>query len=292
MKKSDFVLSLTQRLLLLLCIFLICYILTMVLSYLIGRLMTGNVAGALRISALVQDVLAFIVPAVGTAMLVTRRPAVLLCLTRKPTVAVLLAVVALAFISVPAQEAVVYWNYNIHLPESMASVETLFRQMEESAAHSIEAITGDTSIAGLILNILVLGIGAGVSEELLFRGCFQRLLTTAGVNRHVAIWTVAFVFSAMHFQFFGFVPRMLLGAYFGYLLLWSGSIWVPIAAHALNNTMYTVAEFYRLKYDDVPAAADNMPELWPAMTTAASVVLTAALIFFIYNYCRKHPAQD
>ena len=268
MKKSDFVLSLTQRLLLLLCIFLICYILTMVLSYLIGRFMTGNVAGALRICALVQDVLAFIVPAVGTAMLVTRRPAVLLCLTRKPTVAVLLAVVALAFISV------------------------LFRQMEESAAHSIEAITGDTSIAGLILNILVLGIGAGVSEELLFRGCFQRLLTTAGVNRHVAIWTVAFVFSAMHFQFFGFVPRMLLGAYFGYLLLWSGSIWVPIAAHALNNTMYTVAEFYHLKYDDVPAAADNMPELWPAMTTAASVVLTAALIFFIYHYCRKHPAQD
>ncbi len=292
MKKSDFVLSLTQRLVLLLSIFLICYILTMVLSYLIGRLMTDNIAGALRISALVQDVLAFIVPAVGTAMLVTRRPAELLCLTQKPTVAVLLAVVALAFISVPAQEAVVYWNYNIHLPESMASVESLFRQLEESAAHSIEAITGDTSIAGLILNILVLGIGAGVSEELLFRGCFQRLLTTAGVNRHVAIWTVAFVFSAMHFQFFGFVPRMLLGAYFGYLLLWSGSIWVPIAAHALNNTMYTVAEFYRLKYSDVPDATDNMPELWPAMTTAASVVLTAALIYIIYNYCRKHPAQD
>lgn len=291
MKKSDFVLPLSQRLLLLLCMFLICYILTMVLSYLIGRIMTANIAGALRISALVQDVLAFIVPAVGTAMLVTRRPAVLLCLTRKPAVPLLLLVVAMAFISVPAQEAVVYWNYNIRLPESMAAVEEMFRRLEESAAQSLQAITGDTSIAGLILNILVLGIGAGVAEELLFRGCFQRLLTTAGVNAHVAIWTVAFVFSAMHFQFFGFVPRMLLGAYFGYLLLWSGSIWVPVAAHALNNTLYTVAEFYRLRYSDVPAA-DNMPELWPTITTAASVVLTAVIIFLICSYCRRHPAGD
>jgi len=59
----------------------------------------------------------------------------------------------------------------------------------------------------------------------------------------VSIWTIAIVFSAIHMQFFGFFPRMIIGAWFGYLLWWTGSIWVPVLAHFTNNAISTVTVF-------------------------------------------------
>jgi len=62
-------------------------------------------------------------------------------------------------------------------------------------------------------------------------------LAKAFKNVHVAIWTTAIIFSAIHFQFFGFLPRMLLGALFGYVLIYTGSIWMPVLAHFINNSV-------------------------------------------------------
>ena len=107
MKRTDLVLSLGQRLLLLLCFFLICYILTMVCSYILGVALAGRAATALRISALLQDILAFMVPAVGTAVLVSRRPAELLCITTPPRLTLILLVVAILFVSIPAQDTII-----------------------------------------------------------------------------------------------------------------------------------------------------------------------------------------
>lgn len=280
-EKKDMALSLAQRLLLLLCLFLVCYILTAAASYLLGRLLVGRPAAALRISAMLQDVLTFIVPAVITAVMVTRRPAELLCLRGKASGPAWLLMFAMLMVSVPAMDAIIYWNAHIPLPESFAAVA---RAMEDQAAGLMRVMLADDSIASLAVNILVVGIAAGFSEEILFRGCFQRLLTTGGVNRHVAIWTVAFVFSALHMQVYGFVPRMLLGAYFGYLLLWSGSLWLPIAAHVLNNTVYVVTAWWQVRQHSADVLTAE-PMLWNWIITAASAILAAATLYGLYK-CR------
>ncbi len=280
MKRTDLVLTLPQRLLLLFCFFLICYILTAVTSYILGRVMAGRMEAAIRISALIQDILAFIVPAVGTAVFVSRRPADLLCIRRAPGLGMLLLVLVMMFVSVPLQEAICWWNYNIKFPESMAGLESSLRMLEEMASDTMRAMMADTSVSALIINILIIGIAAGVSEELIFRGCFQRLLTTGGVNVHLAIWLVAFFFSALHMQLFGFVPRMLLGAYFGSLLLWSRSLWVPVAAHALNNTVYVISAWLQVRSEGVESVTAE-PTLWSFWPTAASLVLTAATLYFM-----------
>lgn len=245
----------------LLCIFLVCYILTMAAAYVLGRLFDGDPAKALRISAVLQDLLTFIIPAVATALMVTRRPAELLCMLRPPKLAVIFAVTAILFISIPIQENIIYWNYHIQLPESMATFEQAAQNGKRCVRHN-ERTPTNTSVLSLIVNVLIIGIMAGLSEELLFRGCFQRLLTTGGVNVHVAIWTVAFCFSALHFQFFGFVPRMLLGAYFGYLLVWTGNVWVPVTAHILNNVMFVVTAWQQARLHG-PDAINNEPSQWP-----------------------------
>ena len=89
----------------------------------------------------------------------------------------------------------------------------------------------------------MVGALTGIGEELTFRGIIQSLVTEKSNNHHIAIWVTAILFSAIHLQFFGFFPRMLLGAFFGYLLVWSGSIWLPIYAHFLNNSMAVVAAY-------------------------------------------------
>lgn len=291
MKKSDLVLNLGQRLLLLFFTFLICFLLTIACSFLIGKLLAGNIPATLRLSALAQDVIAFILPAVITAVMVTRRPAELLCLMQSPRLMVLLFVAAITAVSIPLQENIIYWNYNISLPESMKAFEELARQMEDSANDSLKVLIGNGSVASLILNILVIGVAAAFAEELLFRGCFLRLLTTAGVNGHIAVWTVAFFFSAMHMQLFGFVPRLLLGAYFGYLLLWTKNLWVPFTAHLLNNVMYVVVACRQVSAGGA-SALDEEPHTWSWWLTAISIVATAAALYGIYRAGRKNSTEE
>ncbi|MDB4655998.1 CPBP family intramembrane metalloprotease, partial [Flavobacteriales bacterium] len=75
-------------------------------------------------------------------------------------------------------------------------------------------------------------------------------------NPHLAIWVTAVVFSAVHFQFLGFVPRMLMGAAMGYLFFWSGNLWYPIMAHFTNNAMAVVLS-YGIQHGAVRSEIEN-----------------------------------
>lgn len=282
MKTTDLALTLGRRLCLFFCLFFICYLLTAAMAYVVGQIFPTRPATALRLCALIQDVFAFIVPAVVTALLVTRRPAELLCLDRRPPLPMAALVALMAFAAIPAMDAVIYWNYNINLPAALSGLEHVARAMEGAALNTMKTMLADTGTAALVVNVLVVGIGAGVAEELIFRGCFQRLLTTAGVNPHVAIWTVAFAFSLLHMQLFGFVPRMLLGAYFGYLLLWSRSVWLPAAAHVLNNTLYVVSAWMAMRRQGLQAF-DDTPGLWPTAMAMASAAAAAVILVTMYK---------
>ena len=278
-------LSLTQRLLLLLFIFIVCYAITALCVKIAGGILSDNLPAYLRISAMLQDVFAFIVPAVATALVVTRRPADLLMIRSRPGITVFMLVVALLFVSIPFQEAVIYWNYHITLPHWAQGFETWARQMENAAFETMKCLLGNTSVVALIVNLLIIGVAAGFSEELLFRGCLQRLLTTGGVNRHVAVWVVAVIFSALHFQLFGFVPRMLLGAYFGYLLIWTGSLWAPVAAHVLNNMMFVLTAWLQVRNGE---PVTNEPSLWHPAAIAASAALSAAVLWALWKFGRRN----
>jgi membrane protease YdiL (CAAX protease family) len=95
-----------------------------------------------------------------------------------------------------------------------------------------------------MFNIFMIAVLPALGEELLFRGVIQRIFTSWIRNYHWGIWIAAFLFSAMHMQFYGFLPRMALGAMFGYLLVWTGTMWVPILAHFVNNTMGVLAYYF------------------------------------------------
>lgn len=281
MKKSDLVLSLSQRLLLLLFIFIVCYAITALVVGFISKILADNLPATLRISAMLQDVFAFVVPAIATAVIVTRRPAELLCIPNRLSFKTIVLIVALLFISIPLQENIIYWNYHIKLPDFLESFGRAARELEDANFCTMKVLLENSSIGVLILNLLIIGFAAGFSEELLFRGCFQRLLTTGGVNRHVAIWLVAIVFSALHFQFYGFIPRVLLGAYFGYLMLWCRSLWAPVLAHTLNNMMFVIVSWIQVRNG---AALTDEPTLYSWYAALGSGLLVFIAFFLLYKY--------
>lgn len=145
------------------------------------------------------------------------------------------------FIGMPALNQIVYWNQEMKLPEFLASFEEWSRNMEKLAEEQTKGLLSTTALFPTAMNILVIGVLTGIGEEFFFRGALQRGLAWCGINSHAAIWTAAVIFSAVHFQFYGFVPRVLLGAFFGYMYWWSGSIWVNAFAHALNNSLVIIS---------------------------------------------------
>ena len=116
------------------------------------------------------------------------------------------------------------------------------RQMEESAKALTERFLNTSSIGMMFVNLFVMAALPAVCEEMMFRGWLQRRLSRS-VNIHVAVWVSAFVFSAIHFQFYGFIPRMLIGAALGYLYFYTGSLWAPIIAHFTNNAAAVITAF-------------------------------------------------
>ena len=283
-KRSDLVLTLTQRLLLLCFIFIFCYALTALLVAFIAKILADNAPASLRIGTTLQDVFAFIVPAVATAVITCRRPDRLLCITTKPKASAIFLVLLMLVVSIPIQENIIYWNYHLELPQSMDAFAAKARAMEDMANGAMLTMMGSPTVGSLIVNLLIIGFAAGFAEELLFRGCFLRLLTTGGVNRHVAVWIVAIIFSAMHFQLFGFIPRMLLGAYFGYLLLWTGSLWAPILAHTLNNMLFVAIAWIQLRAGE---PITDEPIVYPTLIAICSAIATTATLYALH---RTRPA--
>lgn len=152
-------------------------------------------------------------------------------------------ILLLYVLMMPLLNQIIYWNAEMHLPDSMSGFEATLRRWEESNGKLSEMILATKSVGGLVVNVLIVGALTGFCEESFFRGTLQRMMTSRGVNHHFAVWAAAFIFSAVHFQFFGFIPRMLLGALFGYLLWSTKSLWASALAHALNNSIVVVVSW-------------------------------------------------
>ncbi len=235
----------------------------------------GLTPRSLRIATVVQDIMVFVVPAILTACMVTSRPDELLETGRGFRLSDLIMAVVIMIVSIPFMNFVVVWNESISLPQCLHGVESWMREAEDNARGSVEMVLGGTSVGDLVVSLLIVGLLAGFSEELFFRGALQRLLASERLNPHVAIWITAFIFSSFHVQFYGFFPRLLLGAYFGYLLYKSGSIWLPVTVHACNNAMVVITT--RCENTGSELAGINEYGADSVMLITLSVILTATL---------------
>lgn len=289
------ILNPTMRIGLFLCITILCFIFCALISGIIMYKWEGNIA-AMRIATIMQDLILFISPALITSILVTRLPADFLQLRKLPSFSSIFLTALIVLLSIPAMNFIVHCNESIVLPESLNSLEVYFKSLENSSQESINLLLGFDSAASfsnLIMSILIVGILTGISEELFFRGALQNLLLSNPMKAHIAIWTTAIIFSAMHFQFYGFIPRVLLGAFFGYLAFWSGSLWLPIFAHALNNSL-VVLSTWLVKRNAINIDINKIGTEYTSdnlIFIAISVIATTLGIVILYRHYKQKLAQ-
>ncbi len=182
------------------------------------------------------------------------------------------------------------WNINIKFPEFMQGFENWAMDKEEELKKVTEYLTNFTGLNELLVAMVVVAIIPAVGEELLFRGLIQTRLQRITRNAHAAIWISALIFSAFHLQFYGFVPRLLLGALFGYLFYWSGSLLVPMLAHFVNNG-FSLLMIYLYKEDLVGFNIDDTESV-PLETVSFFFIIGAALIFFFVKFYRNLQQVD
>lgn len=244
----------------------------------------------------IQDIFAFILPAVVAMALFYLRPLHVMGLDRMPSLKALAVVVVFYLVSLPAMNWLVDFNGSMVLPSWMSGVEEAMRQAEDMAADATKQILDINTIPQLLFCLFVVGLMAGLSEEMLFRGAMQRTMQDSRLGAHTAIWVTAIVFSAFHMQFFGFLPRMLLGAWLGYLFVWTRSLWVPIIAHTLNNSTVVVMSYLAGKGVVPEGFGDNLglpaDGAFPLMATA-SLVLSIAIALWAARSFRneKHGVE-
>ncbi|WP_420388127.1 CPBP family intramembrane glutamic endopeptidase [Roseivirga sp.] len=178
------------------------------------------------------------------------------------------------------------WNENFHFPEFMSGFEQWAREMEDQLAEATERFTTFNNIGEFIFGLIAISILPGIGEEIMFRGVLQNSLHRLAKNKHVAIWISAFIFGAIHMQFFGLLPRMMLGAAFGYLYVWSGNIWYPIIAHAVNNGIGVILA-YSAQFSESEVNLDDtetVPLVWQII---AAVFFVAFMVLFRNQYLRS-----
>lgn len=148
--------------------------------------------------------------------------------------AIFIAILIVAFAQ-PLISLLTEWNANISLPESMSETELWIKKSELDATRITELFLSTKMIGGLLFNIFLIALIPAIGEELVFRGILQKLLQKWMKNPWIAIFITAFVFSSFHMQFYGFIPRLLLGFVLGYLFYRSGKLWISILVHFVNN---------------------------------------------------------
>ncbi|MBK5720841.1 CPBP family intramembrane metalloprotease [Dysgonomonas sp. Marseille-P4677] len=241
-----------------------------------------NSANSMRLAMAIQTIFLFVIPALLFTYLCQEKPKHYLKVDVDTNYLLLFIAIIFIIVAQPLINSISYYNQQLVLPDSMASIEQWMRASEDSAQKSLKLLFTDKTIFGLVFNLLVLAIVAGLGEELFFRGCIQQIIQKAFVNRHVAIWITAIIFSAVHFQFYGFVPRVLLGALLGYLFIWLGSIWVPVIVHTAHNAINVILMYI---YYGTPEfdQMENLELGQNAPFIIISLILSVATLFMIYR---------
>ncbi|MEI6899251.1 MAG: CPBP family intramembrane glutamic endopeptidase [Bacteroidota bacterium] len=235
----------------------------------------------LKYLQIIQSIGLFIVPALLAGWLFGGGTFSYPGLNRNAPWKVFLMVFIIMFISLPFVNMLTSANELMKLPQALKGFEDWMKSTEKEAADLTDAFLAVNSLKGLLVNLFMIAVIPAIGEELFFRGILQRLFGEWFKNRHVAILFTAFFFGAIHLQFYGILPRIFLGALFGYLYYWTGSLWLPIFAHFLNNGSAVIISFLSqkgyisAKYEDF-GATDNL------FLIAGSVLFTGFFLFIIY----------
>ena len=224
----------------------------------------------------------FVIPSLIFAFLANRSIGGYFKLKVKPKTITILLSVILTIAAIPLINKMIEINSFLRLPEFMSGIENWMKASEKDAGKMTQLFLNVNTTSGLLLNLFMIAVIPAFGEEFLFRGIILRIFHEWSKNIHAAIIFSAMLFSAFHMQFYGFLPRMMMGILFGYLFYWSGTLWVPIIAHFINNAIAVVGIYLtfngtaNLNLDNLGTGSSGV------MMDFVSLILVTGIILLIY----------
>ena len=238
----------------------------------------NNEVGFIRYLLIIQDISWLIIPSVIIMNLMLPEQTDRLSIFRPPHMTEVLLVIILAFCIFPVTSFTGQINSEMRLPDTLSGIEHWMTKQEEKADNIIDLLIPAKTLTVMFLNLLLIALIPAVGEELIFRGVFQKIFSGLFKSDHAAIWVTSILFSTIHLQFYGFIPRLILGLVFGYLFYWSGTLWLPVISHFVNNAFPVI-----LTYAQGAGKLNSLPEI-PMWQQAIflPLPLTAGLIILFY----------
>lgn len=228
----------------------------------------------------------FIIPSVVFAALADKSISGYLSMKVRPAFVSTITGMAVIIAILPFIHWVASINEMMSLPEWLSGVEGWMLRSEEQAKELTELFLATNTPGGLVLNLFMIAVLPAIGEELLFRGVILRLFREWTKNPHIAVLVSAFLFSALHLQFYGFLPRFLLGIVLGYLFVWTRSIWVPMLVHFINNGIAVVGAWYFAR-GKIDQDIESIGEVDQAVIIIFSFIVVVAMMFLIRMYEHK-----
>lgn len=233
-----------------------------------------------------QQIALFIIPAIVIAMLLRQGNKSFLKTDRFPGSIPLFMVIMLAILILPVTIYTGMLNSRMTLPGWLSGVENWMRTKENTASDLTGLLIKSRGIGDLMINISILAVIPSVAEELIFRGILQQILCRIFKSGHIAICITAIFFSAVHLQFYGFLPRLILGLSFGYLFFWSGNLWIAVVAHFINNAIPVMMSHF-IKWNDLSDKASDMVEKKVLIPLVPALLSIGILYYFWSEYRNK-----
>jgi hypothetical protein len=241
--------------------------------------------GALKLMQFIQAIGLFILPPFVMAILTDKEPMKWLGLHKfNQTVPILI----FACLMMVCAQPFINWMASAN---ELIPVSDWMLQAEKQTQQLTKAFLTMDDYGDLLVNLLLVGLLPGIGEELFFRGVMQPLFYRLSNNHHLAIWSTGFIFSAMHMQFLGFIPRMLLGVGLGYIRYWTNSIWASIVAHTLNNALAVYLYFLVQHQMLTPRAEGIGSERGDLLWVLVSAFFTLLFLSLIQAWAAKDQNQ-
>jgi membrane protease YdiL (CAAX protease family) len=222
----------------------------------------------LKVIQLVLHLFQYLIPALVFIFLYHKKAALkTVYADQKPAIKNVVWSILLILSVYPLISFIYYWNTQL-LPDGAIAQQKLDIQ---------KVFLEMNSPKDLILNLLLLGLAAGIGEEFLFRGILQRLLTLWTQNIHFGAVLTGFIFSLMHFQLEGFFPRFILGVLFCYLLIFTGNLWITVIVHVFFNSIQVIIPYF---YPNLVGSISKVEAVAPLVAVASGFVFLLFLAIF------------
>ncbi|MFO7574569.1 MAG: CPBP family intramembrane glutamic endopeptidase [Bacteroidales bacterium] len=287
--------QLIASLLVTLLVFALIYPLFLLAGFLAGIDLTAlrTVAGggvaepnAVKYLQAAQHISLFIVPVLAWSFLYEGTVTGYTGIKRYPRSDHIIIVILISLLLIPVNSYTGYLNSRLAMPDWLPGAAEWIVTREKTAMHLISELMRSDNITGLVINLIIIALLPAAGEELFFRGMLQKIFAGLIRSQHFAVLITAFIFSSLHFQFFGFLPRLILGVVYGYLFLWSGSVWLPAIAHFINNAIPVIFSYFygwELVMETTTAVTSDMPAI-----PVVSIIIVVVLML----YCRKTLRED